>query len=95
MLGNLFLTSQGGVKWNPEEGIKWFKKAAELGDAQAAFQLGVVYISGVVPRDEDEMRKWMKVAAVRGWTEAEYLTWKPMSSKDARRRLKEHEETDC
>jgi len=48
----------------------------------------------VVPCDDDEMRKWMKLAASRGHKEAEScLTMKPMSSKEARNRLKEHEET--
>jgi len=31
MLGNLLLTGQGNVKRDVEEGIKWFKKAAESG----------------------------------------------------------------
>ena len=38
-----------------EENVKWIRKAAELGDAEAQFNLGVRYANGQgVEKDEEE-----------------------------------------
>jgi TPR repeat protein len=64
---------------NPTEAAKWakaaavqFKKAAELGDAWAQFNLACAYDNGDgVPKDEAEAVKWMRKAADQGLAFAE------------------------
>jgi hypothetical protein len=49
-----------------------FKKAAEQGDAQAQFNLGVCYANGRgVAKDEKEAAKWFQKAAEQGQTKAQ------------------------
>ena len=50
-----------------------FLKAAEQGDAEAQFYLGVMYDKGRgVPRDYVDAMQWYRKAAVRGVAEAQY-----------------------
>lgn len=59
-------------KWNKEE-AKWFKIAAEQGDANAQLIMGVMYDQGEgVPQDDKEAVKWYKLAAEQGGAEAQY-----------------------
>ena len=47
-----------------QEAIRWFRRAAELGDADAQGQLGRFYLEGQgVPRDEREAFHWYSTAA--------------------------------
>ena len=45
------------------EAVKWFRKAAELGDAESQYTLGMCDTDGVgVPQDEMESVKWYRTA---------------------------------
>ena len=47
--------------------MKWYRKAAEQGDAKAQNNLGVVYDRGEgVPQDDAEAVKWYRKAAEQG-----------------------------
>jgi TPR repeat protein len=55
------------------EALKWYKKAAELGDATAQFKVGYYFYSGI-GGDKKESKAWFEKAAAQGKTEAkEYL----------------------
>lgn len=49
MIGLGILYDDGlGVKRNDAEAVKWYKKAAELGNADAITNLGIMYENGKV-----------------------------------------------
>ena len=53
--------------------VKWYRKAAEQGDAGAQNNLGVVYELGQgVPQDHKTAVKWYRKAAEQGHAEAQY-----------------------
>ncbi len=53
------------------ESVRWFRKAAEAGDAEAALGLGGAYASGRgVPKDVEEAARWFRQAAEAGNAEA-------------------------
>jgi len=53
-----------GVPQNYAEAIKWYRKAAEQGHADAQFRLGICYGDGKgVPQDYTEAVKWLRKAA--------------------------------
>ena len=55
------------------EAIKWYRKAAEQGDARAQFSLGVMYAEGDgVAKDLEEAIKWWRKAAEQGLEHAQY-----------------------
>ena len=68
-----------GLRRNTAEGVKWYRKAAELGHAKAQYALGNIYRYGTVggvPKDEVEAVKWIRKAAEQGLDEAQYrLGW--------------------
>ena len=48
------------------EAAKWYRIAAELGDAAAQLNLGIMYFHGRgVPQDYVESHKWLNLAASR------------------------------
>jgi uncharacterized protein len=50
-----------------EQGIKYLRQSAKLGDADAQFKLGVLYNEGIgVPEDESTAANWWKVSADNG-----------------------------
>jgi len=50
-----------GVKQDYAEAAKWYRKAAERGDARAQYNLGFMYLNGTgVPQDYAEAEKWYK-----------------------------------
>ena len=50
----------------------WYKKAADLGDADAQYYVGYCYVSGIgVPVDEDIAYTWIKKAAKNGSVQAQ------------------------
>jgi uncharacterized protein len=52
---------------NLVEAIKWFRKAAEQGVAEAQFNLGCAYANGKgVTKDADKALKWFRKAAEQG-----------------------------
>ena len=55
------------------EAVKWYRKAAEQGDADAQFNLGVMYAKGEgVPQNHAEALKWFRLAADQGNARAQY-----------------------
>ena len=53
--------------------IEVLRKAAEQGDAEAQFNLGVCYYTGKgMERDESEAVKWFRKAAEQGYANAQY-----------------------
>jgi len=53
--------------------VKWYRKAAEQGDAQSQHNLGVMYAIGQgVPEDDAEAVKWFRKAAEQGCAEAQH-----------------------
>ena len=62
-----------GVPKNEEEAVKWFAKAAELGNARAQFRLGRLYQTGTgVVKDEKEAAVWYAKAAEQGNVNAQF-----------------------
>jgi TPR repeat protein len=58
---------------NEAEAVKWYRKAAEQGDAGAQLNLGVCYENGTgVAKDEAEAIKWYRLAAEQGCAGAQY-----------------------
>ena len=56
-----------GVPKNLVEAVKWYRKAAENGHAQAQYVLGKSYHAGEgVPKDQVEAFKWWRKAAEQG-----------------------------
>eukprot|EP00729_Bicosta_minor_P032700 gene32700-biopygen10627 len=62
-LGTVYRDGEG-VEQDHVEAVKWFRKAAEAGDAAAQFNLGVMYRDGEgVEQDHVEAVKWYRKAA--------------------------------
>ena len=52
--------------------MRWYRKAAELGDAAAQNNLGTCYAMGEgVEKDEAEAEKWFRRAADQGYPPAQ------------------------
>ena len=66
--------SQGeGVPQNYAKAMKWFRKAADQGHAEAQFKLGnMYYLSQGTPLDYVEAAKWLQKAADQGHAAAAY-----------------------
>ena len=63
-----------GVETDPQEAVKWYKKAAEQGHAISQFCLGSCYFYGKgVSKDAREAAKWLTLAADQGDKEAMQL----------------------
>ena len=55
-----------GVAKNYSEAMRFFRKAADLGDTQAMSNIGVMYDNGEgVPKNAAEAARWYKKAADR------------------------------
>ncbi|WP_244060843.1 tetratricopeptide repeat protein, partial [Aeromonas caviae] len=51
----------------------WWRKAAEQGNAEAQFNLGVMYATGQgVPQDIQQVVTWLRKAAEQGNAEAQF-----------------------
>jgi uncharacterized protein len=58
---------------DPADAVKWYRKAAEQGDAVAQYYLGLMYLNGKgVPEDDAEAVKWFRKAAEQGNAKAQY-----------------------
>ncbi len=56
-----------GVAKDPAEAVKWYRQAAEQGDAEAQNNLGWCYNNGMgVVKDEMEGYKWVLLAGAQG-----------------------------
>jgi uncharacterized protein len=57
---------------NPAEAVKWYRLAADQGNAEAQFKLAELHYGGLgVPKDYDEGDKWLRLSADHGWAEAQ------------------------
>jgi TPR repeat protein len=62
-----------GIPSNPDEALKWYRKAAENGHAQAQYLMGKSYHSGKeVPEDHVQAVKWWRKAAEQGHPESQF-----------------------
>ena len=62
-----------GVAQNYQEAVKWYRLAAEQGNASAQFNLGVMYANGRgVTQDDQEAAKWYRLAAEQGYASAQF-----------------------
>ena len=53
-----------GVKENDKEAVKWYRMAAEQGNAKSQYSLGIAYEQGNgVTRDLNEALKYYRLAA--------------------------------
>jgi TPR repeat protein len=62
-----------GVPEDDAEAVKWYRKAAEQGNAQAQSNLGLMYDNGEgVPEEDAEAVKWIRKAAEQGDPRAQF-----------------------
>ena len=62
-----------GVPKDTKAAVKWYRKAAEQGDAYGQNGLGLMYANGRgVPQDFKEAVKWYRKAAEQGLPAAQY-----------------------
>jgi TPR repeat protein len=62
-----------GVPLNAAEAARWYRKAADQGNAHAQAQLGLMYANGTgVPRDDTEAARWYRKTADQGNTNAQF-----------------------
>ena len=62
-----------GMPQNYTEAVKWYRLAADQGDADAQTNLGTMYYFGkAVPQDYGEAMKWYRLAAEQGVAGAQY-----------------------
>jgi hypothetical protein len=72
-LGLLYYRGSKDVPRDEAEAAKWFRLAAEHGDATAQFNLGVMYSEGQgVPQDHAKAAKFYRSAAEQGNPQAQY-----------------------
>src|SRR5262249_9754331 len=70
LLARLYMMGQGVLK-DPELATKWFKTAADQGNAEAQFFLGSMYL--LPQKDVTEGLKWMRLAAEQGNQDAQLI----------------------
>ena len=62
-----------GVQQNDAEAVKWYRRAADQGHAEAQYNLGVMYDDGQgVQQDYAEAVKWYRRAAEQGHAKAQF-----------------------
>lgn len=62
-----------GVQRDPAQAVTWYEKAAEQGNANAAFNLGVAYSNGAgVQQNIQEAARWFRRAAAAGVINAQF-----------------------
>ncbi len=72
-IGNIYCAGRGVPK-NQTEGVKWYARAAEEGDADAQNRLGVYYANGYgVRKDLEKAVFWYQKAAEQGHAGAQGL----------------------
>jgi TPR repeat protein len=66
-MGDMYRSGFFGVPQDFGEAVKWYRKAADQGNAGAQVKMGEVYLVGRgVPRDYGEALKWYRKAADQG-----------------------------
>jgi hypothetical protein len=69
----LVYTRGYAVRQDETEAAKWFRRAAEQGDATAQLQLGIMYADGRgVPQNFSDAAKWYRLAAEQSNAQAQY-----------------------
>lgn len=72
-VGRAFITGEGVPK-DAAEAVRWYRMAAEQGNADAQYDLGLMYKDGEgVTRDPVEAARWWRMAAEQGNAEAQFL----------------------
>ena len=78
--GTVLRFSEDGVRFysdradDPEKGLEWYRKAADLGDTTAQFVLGTIFRDGDgVPKDKVSAFNWFTKAAEQGDDSAQGL----------------------
>ena len=73
LLGSMY--DQGeGIPENDAEAVKWYRKAAEQGDAIAQFSLSYMYDLGEgIPENDAEAVKWIRKAAEQNLVAAQFF----------------------
>ena len=62
-----------GVPQDNVQAVKWYRLAADQGNARAQDNLGLMYANGQgVPQNNAEAAKWYRLAAVQGYARAQY-----------------------
>ena len=62
-----------GVSRDYAEAVKWFRLAAQQGNVEAQYDLGVMYTQGQgVPQDYAQSVKWFRLAAQQGFAKAQF-----------------------
>ena len=80
-LGQLYFGDET-VKPDPDEAMKWLRRAASQGHPDAQFQLGRMYFrDGVVNPDPGEAMKWLQRAASQGHARARDLFEKVLAER--------------
>ena len=52
--------------------MRWYRQAAEQGEAEAQYNLGLMYANGRgVPENDAEVVKWFRIAAEQGFAPAQ------------------------
>lgn len=65
-IGKIYLDKDGTV-FNPDKGIEYMLKSAEMGNQYAELSLGFIYLKGeVVQRDKAVAKEWFEKAATQG-----------------------------
>ena len=69
-LGDMYYAGKYALQFGKDnrEAVKWYRKAAEQGDAKAQERLGHMYANGEgVPQDFVQAHAWMNLAAAQGF----------------------------
>ncbi|MCH9806887.1 MAG: sel1 repeat family protein [Alphaproteobacteria bacterium] len=71
-LANLFQQGQG-VTEDQKKAMTYVKKAAELGDARAQYELGIAYEKGtILERNIESAAGWLKKAALQDYADGQF-----------------------
>ena len=63
-----------GVPKDDRQAVRWYRKAAEQGDAIAQYNLGLMYADGEgVPKDDVQAYAWANLAGAQGLESAREL----------------------
>ncbi|MBN2207705.1 MAG: sel1 repeat family protein [Candidatus Coatesbacteria bacterium] len=97
-LGYMYMKGHG-VSQDDAEAVRWFRKAAEVGDRDGIYHLGKMYYQGKgVDRDAAKALAWYKKAARkrhRGAQDAVDRLEAETGVKDAKQEGDEHDGSDC
>ena len=67
------LSTKSGQPQDHAEAVRWFRLAAEQGEAFAQHNLGFTYVNGRgVPQDDAEAVRWFRLAAEQGHARAQH-----------------------